>query len=1840
MVRRLLIIGILLFCGIMNVIAQDADADGVLDYVDQDSDNDGILDTNECIVPIPDFSFEETVPYGLTPTWVNHLSAGAAGSHNLEASNYPTAPEGNQFLYINSDGAAAVNGITLNRPLAVYEPTNYQFYIDVGDGLAATGYRNDGNSTIRLGYGDDAAAFTPIPGAQITVIDTDTPNGTWTTFQVNFTLAPGDPAIGQGVLVQIEHERVDGTTLAGNYDFLRLVKDTDGDGFSDCIDTDSDGDGCFDVEEAGHLDAGGGTVGVITDLNGMVLGAPTAYTGNTQEVRNNALIRCDPNYLDFDTDGVPNEIDLDDDNDGIRDSYECEIPLANPGFEEFNVPENFLEGWRFTRNDAVFNPDTNGGQENPVNIGDGTNYPVANEGTTFAYINGNGSITLNTVFATYEEGGYTLQVALGDGIQLDNRFRNDGQTTITLGYHDGDYLNFQPLANTIIEPWETPNGTWTDFSVTANIPPGSPALGQAISVQITHAGNNPLLQWQGNYDNLRLFRDTDADGISDCRDLDADNDGCFDVVEAGHTDAGGGTLGTAVDADGLVTGAPTGYTGPRWQQRNALENTACNPVDTDGDGVPDGDYFRYDAGNNFFSNIDEDNDNDGLSDNQEDCDLLDGFIRQYFEFEIPLNNFILGGNNSPYSAMDFWQYTSGTGMLFSNLVNAETYTYEDPPGSGNFVNDLPNYRTDGTLLPDLPDPDYRNDAYLSLNDNVVVTQTGSGLVLEEGVFMLTIAVGDGLDMTNRYRNDGTSIIEVGYDTNPSDFAVTYTPLPFSITVNPEDTPNGTWRDFSFNFEVPAGSPAIGNTLSVRIEHIANNALNQQAGNYDHIRIQRNTDGILTGDLIPDCLDQDSDNDGCPDSIEAGFVDGDRDGILGTGAPTVNAQGLVTSEPGYTTPVSPDVRNFSEPAVIDVPPTAPTIVCEGEDAVFTVTASRAGSNPTILYEWAESTDGGTTWSTLTDSAPYSGTTTNTMTLAGTTSAQNNNQYRIRVFGDDHLCYDEAFADLQVSAGPGTITLAANAANICEGEDPIFTVSGDAGDTVTYSLDGGTTTANVVLDATGTGIVQQVGATLDVTVRIISVTDGISGCTLTLTPFLEETITVNEVPVVDNAITTCAPDLLTYDADIVLNVGTITAVNEGTLTGTTVTGVTSGTDLVITVDNNGCIRSLTIPAPDCSCPLLPAPINPIPAAICEASPNPSISVGLDASSSADTVNWYDAATGGTFLGTGLGITPSETAPGTYSYFAEAEESVSGCTSATRTQVDFVIHPAVIADILADIVTCDAYVLPALSANNAYFTGSNGTGTPLNQGDSLTTSQTVYIYTESGTAPNCFDESSFNVTIEQTPNLVVVSTTCAPNLQTYSVTVDPVIGTLTASQGVVVGNNQVIDIPAGTDVILTATNGGCTVNATITAPDCSCPLVSMPISGGDILSCEGTLTHMLNTQVPLGGDEIHWYDQLVGGTLLNVGESFVSTETVPGSYIYYAETVNSVTGCSSDRIAIELQILPLPEVPVVADIEACEVYVLPALQAGQSYHTSPNGLGSVLTGGTQITTSQFLYVRATSPVNPNCATENSFQVTLLQEPILDLPETVAICEGNDSVILGVDLGPGFQYDWTPNNDTNGDGIEEALFTVTEPGTYSLEIYQLGNNAACGGLTTYTTQVTTVPQATNVAVEITALGYNFGQGNRVRLLPGTDPLTFDQFEYSLSGPDGPYQSSNIFENVPGGLYTGYVRSLLGCGQTIASSPFLVINYPTFFTPNGDGSNDTWRPYGLDNLNLTTSLEILIYDRYGQLMTSLDGLDESWDGTVNGRPAVETDYWFTISYFDELAGIPVNFKGHFSLKR
>ena len=277
------------------------------------------------------------------------------------------------------------------------------------------------------------------------------------------------------------------------------------------------------------------------------------------------------------------------------------------------------------------------------------------------------------------------------------------------------------------------------------------------------------------------------------------------------------------------------------------------------------------------------------------------------------------------------------------------------------------------------------------------------------------------------------------------------------------------------------------------------------------------------------------------------------------------------------------------------------------------------------------------------------------------------------------------------------------------------------------------------------------------------------------------------------------------------------------------------------------------------------------------------------------------------------------------------------------------------------------------------------------------------------------------------------------------------------------------------------------------------------------------------------------------------------------------------------------------------------------------------------------QHIWVRIDSNINNDCVGLGQY-VDLKVNPLpnLNIPELEVLCvqpgTGTGSyAINATPTTPGnYTYVWTPTNPSTTAGQENAIFNASASGIYKVVVTNTVTNCSKEDQTEIL--VSSAPQA----VEAQLVSEIFASG--LSTIQAVVTGGFGTYEYSL---DQIYwQTSPIFPNLENDIYIIYVRDINGCGDA-NSNPITTISFPTYFTPNGDGYNDTWRIKGL-----TPEFEVKIYifDRYGKLMKQIDGYGNGWDGKLNGLELPSTDYWFRIEYKEN--GVQKEFKSHFSLKR
>ncbi|EAR00181.1 T9SS type B sorting domain-containing protein [Maribacter sp. HTCC2170] len=87
-----------------------------------------------------------------------------------------------------------------------------------------------------------------------------------------------------------------------------------------------------------------------------------------------------------------------------------------------------------------------------------------------------------------------------------------------------------------------------------------------------------------------------------------------------------------------------------------------------------------------------------------------------------------------------------------------------------------------------------------------------------------------------------------------------------------------------------------------------------------------------------------------------------------------------------------------------------------------------------------------------------------------------------------------------------------------------------------------------------------------------------------------------------------------------------------------------------------------------------------------------------------------------------------------------NIDGCYKETSFKLTLLSPP--VAKSLIDIFECESYTLPPIDFHSNYYTGTNGTGRRLKEGEIVTVSLTIYIY---AVQADCTDESNFDIIID---------------------------------------------------------------------------------------------------------------------------------------------------------------------------------------------------------------------------------------------------------------------------------------------------------------------------------------------------------------------------------------------------------------------------------------------------------------------------------------------------------------
>ena len=400
--------------------------------------------------------------------------------------------------------------------------------------------------------------------------------------------------------------------------------------------------------------------------------------------------------------------------------------------------------------------------------------------------------------------------------------------------------------------------------------------------------------------------------------------------------------------------------------------------------------------------------------------------------------------------------------------------------------------------------------------------------------------------------------------------------------------------------------------------------------------------------------------------------------------------------------------------------------------------------------------------------------------------------------------------------------------------------------------------------------------------------------------------------------------------------------------------------------------------------------------------------------------------------------------------------------------------------------------------------------------------------------------------------------------------------------------INTTTTTSYSFTPTSGQCATTANLSVTINPIPTVSI-LENPTI--CAGQST-VLTTSTSIPGGTFAW----------NPGGQLTPTITVnPTSSTTYS-VVYSVSGCASlpasSSVTVNNSIIPqfASWGPFCQDALLAQV-ILP--------ETSINGITGSWNPQMVSTATAGISTYTFTPTAGQCDSDFQLLVEVFATPIVFGGNDITICAGNSITLSATG---GAQYTWS-NSVQNGipfQAISSSIYTVSAIDANGCEGFDTVNITVLESpIAAFAPDVTTgiaplTVQFINTSTNATSYLWDFGNGNTLAVsntnTVETTYLSAQTYEVWLVASNGFCADSTLATII----------------VLPAGAPEIVI--PNVFTPNGDVTNDEWI---IQTTNIA-SIEIVILNRWGNVMAEITDLATGWDGkTTNGDDATDGTYFY-----------------------
>ncbi|WP_207425768.1 gliding motility-associated C-terminal domain-containing protein, partial [Pedobacter sp. SYSU D00535] len=630
----------------------------------------------------------------------------------------------------------------------------------------------------------------------------------------------------------------------------------------------------------------------------------------------------------------------------------------------------------------------------------------------------------------------------------------------------------------------------------------------------------------------------------------------------------------------------------------------------------------------------------------------------------------------------------------------------------------------------------------------------------------------------------------------------------------------------------------------------------------------------------------------------------------------------------------------------------------------------------------------------------------------------------------------------------------------------------------------------------------------------------------------------------------------------------------------TGVSAGTYTVTVTDKNGVATtaSATITEPSA---LLAAVVTSKTDVTVKGASTGAVDITVTGGTSPYTYSWSNGATTEDVTGVPAG---------TYTLTVTDKNGVSTTASATITEPSALLAATVTSktDVTVKGASTGAIDITVTGGTSPYtYSWSNGATTEDLTGVSVGT-YTVTVTDKNGVS------TTASATITEPSALLAVTVTSKNDVtikgaSTGAVTITGSGGTgpyeYKIGTGTYQSNGTFTGLPAGTYILAVKDANGITESTSVTIGEPAAALALVITAKTDI-TVKGTSTGSLTVSAS-GGTAPYEY-KIENGAYQS---SATFSNLAAGTYTITAKDANGVTKTTTATIAepgANLTVAVTSKTDITA-FGGSTGAVTVAGSGGTGPYEYKIGTGAYQSSGSFTGLPAGTYTVSIKDANGVIATTTVVitQPSAALSLVVASKSNVTVHNGaNGSVSLTAAGGTG-PYEYKLGN---GNFQSSASFNGLVSGTYTATVRDVNGLLASVNFTIEQPQQLTI--ALDYKKDISGGDLSSG-AIKVKGAGGTGPYT-----YKLG--DGPYGSSDTFENLKPGKYTITIKDAQGVTQTIEVT-IDGASIANVFTPNGDGKNDAFVIAGLENYDRA---ELTIFNRWGSEVYRNNNYNNTWEGS------------------------------------